>query len=235
MEQGSRLRYGPKKRNAAWIWGEGPIVVFVHGWNGSAVQLAPLAQRIAGRGFRCVAIDVTGHGGSQGNRTGWRHFIDDVAALTEALGTAVYAYVGHSAGGLTLMAARAIRGIRAEKYVCVCTPSHPFPPIRAVKGNLDPPPRTLGAYQDFIASQFDSTWQELTEGRAFLGANADLLLFYDQTDRFVDHTEGDRIKSWCSGAQLTKTSGYGHMKVLGAPELEQSIAGFLLGTGVNSD
>lgn len=227
------LPYGSDGQNVAWSWGHGPLVVFIHGWNGRAAQFAPLALRIAQRGYRCVAIDVTGHGSSHGKRTGWRHFIDDIAALTTSLGDDVYAYVGHSAGGLCLMAARAIKNLRASLYVCVSTPSYPFPPIRAIRQRLDPAPHLVTAYRDFIARQFDMTWSELKSGQAFAGAGADLLLFYDEADRFVEHSEGDRIQALCRGARLNKSSTHGHSKVLGSAELEQAVSSFLVSRGAH--
>jgi pimeloyl-ACP methyl ester carboxylesterase len=232
MSRAEMLRYGPRGRNVAWGWGwgwgDGPLVILIHGWNGSAAQLAPLATSLAARGFRCVAIDVTGHGASVGSRTGWRHFVDDIAALSAQLGGDVHAYVGHSAGGLAMMAARVTRGVRAGKYVCVCAPSHPFPPIRAIQQQLDPAQRVLTACQNDIARQLGADWRQLESGWAYAGAGSDLLLFYDEADRFVDHTEGDRIGAWCPGATLVKSAAHGHTKVLGAPELATAVATFLL-------
>jgi len=228
MSRAEMLRYGRGGRNVAWSWGDGPLVILVHGWNGSAAQLSPLAANLATRGFRCVAIDVTGHGASVGSRTGWRHFIDDIAALSAQLGGEVHAYVGHSAGGLAMMAARVTRGVRAGKYVCVCSPSHPFPPIRAIQQQLDPAQSVLTACQDDIARQLGAGWQQLESGWAYAGAGPDLLLFYDEADRFVDHTEGDRIGMWCPGSTLVKSTAHGHTKVLAAPELEREVVAFLL-------
>jgi hypothetical protein len=54
------------------------------------------------------------------------------------------------------------------------------------------------------------------------------MLVYDETDRFVDHQEGDRILSWCKGAALVKTVAYGHTRILAAQELEQVVGEFLL-------
>jgi pimeloyl-ACP methyl ester carboxylesterase len=231
IAQASPLRYGEGGRNAAWSWGEGPLVVLVHGWNGRAAQMAPLAASLASAGFRCVAIDVTGHGTSRGQRTSWRNFIADVSAataeLTSAHGQPVHAYVGHSAGGLALMAARRITGIAAKHYVCICAPSHPYPPVRAVQQRLAPPQPLLMAYRDAIAAQFDAEWSQLETGRAFFGAGADLLLVYDQTDRYVDHADGDLIQARCPGSRLVKTAGHGHTKVLAAPEVARHVVDFI--------
>jgi pimeloyl-ACP methyl ester carboxylesterase len=235
LAQASQLRYGENQRNVAWSWGEGPLVILVHGWNGRAAHLAPLAVSIAKLGFRCVAIEVTGHGSSPGNRTGWACFIEDIAALTRSLDQDVHAYVAHSAGGLTTMATRSLKGIRAKLYVCICAPSHPFPPINVIRKRLDLRSGVIDLYREFIARQFNTGWDTLESGCSYAGAGPDLLLFYDEADRFVDHTEGDRILKLCPGARLIKSNRYGHTKVLGSPELLQAVSGFLTNGEVSPD
>lgn len=227
LSQARKIHYGEGSQNVAWTWGTGPLIILVHGWNGRAAHLAPLAIQIAQAGFQTVAIEVTGHGSSPGNRTGWTHFIEDITALTRTLGQEVHAYVAHSAGGLTTMAARNLTGIHATRYVCICSPSYPFPPINVVRKRLDPKPGVIELYEKYIARQFNTSWDTLKSGVSYLGAGQDLLLFYDEGDRFVDHSEGDRILALCPGARLIKSQGYGHTKVLAAPELAKAVVTFL--------
>src|SRR5678815_3958744 len=216
MAQASRMSYG--ENNVAWAWGTGPLVIFVHGWSGRAAQMAPLALHVANLGFRSVAIDVTGHGDSPKRHTRWDYFFRDIAALSQSLHEEVYAYVGHSAGALCMMAARALKGIHARRYVCICAPSYPFPPINVIQKKLDPKKGVLESYKAYIAEQFETTWEQLQAGCSYADAGSDTLLFYDETDRFVDHSEGDRIRTLCPGARLIKTSAYSHQKILTAPE-----------------
>src|SRR5438128_14241 len=225
MAQASRMNYG--ENNVAWAWGDGPLVIFVHGWSGRAAQMAPLALHAANLGFRSVAIDVTGHGDSPKRHTRWDYFLRDIAALSQSLHEEVYAYVGHSAGALSMMAARALKGIHAQCYVCICAPSFPFPPIDVIRKNLNPKEAVLEHYKMYIAEQFETTWEELQAGCSDADAGSDTLLFYDETDRFVDHSEGDKIQALCPGARLIKTSAYSHQKILAAPELAQAVGEFL--------
>lgn len=227
LAQAVRLRYGKQDQNVAWSWGAGPLVILVHGWNGRAAQLAPLAANISKSGFRCVAIEVTGHGSSAGARTAWTCFIDDIAALTQSLGQQVHAYVAHSAGGLATMAARHLKGIHANRYICICAPSHPYPPINVIRKRLNPRQSVIDCYRQYIATQFNSDWDSLKSGTAYADAGQETLLFYDEGDRFVDHHDGDQIRNWCPGSRLIKTTGYGHSKVLASPELLQTVREFL--------
>lgn len=213
----------------AWSWGEaGPLVVLVHGWGGSAAQMAPLALSLSRLGFRCLAPDIRGHGESPLGHTRWRYFIEDVASLQQSIDEEVYAYVAHSAGALTTMAARRLSGIKASRYVCVCAPSHPFPPINVITNKLSPRARLIDRYREYLANEFESSWTRLTEGTSYLDLGPELLLIYDEADRFVPHDEGDKIHALCPGSRLVKTSRYGHTRILAAPELFREIGEFLM-------
>ncbi|HYD60260.1 MAG TPA: alpha/beta fold hydrolase [Noviherbaspirillum sp.] len=232
QERDAMAQAAPLQKNAgnvAWVWGkDGPLVILVHGWGGRAAQMAPLAAHLAGLGFRCVAFDMAGHGESSYPRTSWASFLRDIEAITRSLDTGVHAYVAHSAGALTTMAARKLKGIRGRHYVCICGPSHPFPPIDVVRKKLDPRESVVERYKQHIAGQFETTWANLESGSSFAGAGEDLLLVYDKRDRFVPHTEAERIKALCPDARVIKMDGYGHVRILTAPELADAVGTFLM-------
>jgi non-heme chloroperoxidase len=82
-------------------WGEGPAVVFSHGWplNSDAWdgQMLFLSQQ----GFRVVAHDRRGHGRSSQPSSGntMDRYADDLAAVINALDLRDVTLVGHSTGG----------------------------------------------------------------------------------------------------------------------------------------
>ena len=227
IENAKKIHYGKDNKNVAWSWGEGPTVILVHGWGGQASQMAPLASQIATLGFNAVAIDITGHGSSPGSNVHWEFFLNDIAELSNKFGNDVYAYVAHSAGALSTMAARKSKHVRASRYVCICAPSHPYPPIEVIKKKLNPPENIIARYKTFIADQFESSWDTLEPGRSYLDAGSNLLLFYDETDRFVNHSEGDKIKALNPEARLIKTKSYSHAQILQSRELLDATCAFL--------
>lgn len=81
---------------------EAPAVVFVHG-NVSSSLFWQQAMLDAPQGFRAVAVDLRGFGGSEAlpvdARRGLRDYSDDLAAVVEALGLGVPHLVGWSMGG----------------------------------------------------------------------------------------------------------------------------------------
>jgi pimeloyl-ACP methyl ester carboxylesterase len=224
----TKIRFGKKEKKAAWIWGTGPLVVFVHGWSGRSGQMAALAQHISERGFRTVVFDVTAHGESKGLCVTFRDFISDVAELSEALDGPVFAYVAHSAGGLGMMAARELKGIRAERYICLCAPRAPYVPIHDIRKILGPPEAVLDRFKKYYSSHFESTWEELDRGRAFTPSDhGSLFLVYDEDDDRVEHTDGERIQAIWPTSKLLKTRGLGHQKVLRDRQVMEQVTGFL--------
>ena len=201
--------------------------VLVHGWNGRAAQMAPLAQWIAAAGHVAVAMDAHGHGGSPGTRASWSGFIEDIAAFANSLDAPVHAFVGHSAGGLSLMAARRAGRVRAAHYVCVAAPSHPFPPVQALRERLGLGPGALALCRQALARQLGMSWEQLAACEAWQGAGPDLLLVYDESDRYIPHTEADRIGAACPGATVVKLQGYGHGRILAAAPLAREVLRFI--------
>ena len=78
--------------------GEGPRVVFVHGFTQTGRSWRVVAERIAALGHEVVLLDLPGHGGSSAVRADLRRTADLVAATT---GHATY--VGYSLGGRVLL------------------------------------------------------------------------------------------------------------------------------------
>jgi pimeloyl-ACP methyl ester carboxylesterase len=101
------------------VQGFGPPLVFIHGLTFDRTSWQPITDRLAGE-YRCIAIDLPGHGDSDGPP----RLLDDVAAavhrLLEELGIERPLMVGHSMGV-------AVAGIYAAAY-----------PVRGVV-NIDQP------------------------------------------------------------------------------------------------
>lgn len=228
LGSGRSFKWGPGRRHAAWSWGEGPTVLLVHGWGARAAQMAPLAQHLASLGFRAVAPDITGHGDSPGRHVSFRQFIDDVAGLAGELGMPLHALVGHSAGGMTMMAAREGRGVRAEHYVCLSAPRAPYPPIDSIRKRLRPRDSILRKCVAHFSGQFDQDADSLDEAILYrdLGQGR-LLLIYDEDDERVRRDDPEIIASAWPGAEIVRTTGLGHQKVLWDERVHEMVAAYL--------
>ena len=94
-EDGVRLHY----RAAGRRRGDGPALIFVHGWCCNLEHWAPVAQPMAAT-HRVVSLDLRGHGRSDAPARGYStaRFADDVAAVARAARVTSAVVVGHSMG-----------------------------------------------------------------------------------------------------------------------------------------
>ena len=230
LDRGEKFTYGDAGDKIAWTWGEGPLVIFIHGWAGCGGQLAPLADAAVKAGFQVVVFDLGAHGFSAGKRVGFNSIMADIVGISNGLSKPVYAYVGHSAGGLCAMAARRAGLISAEQFICINAPFYPYPGTRSFKKLLDAPERVMVQSRRFFAKQFDTPWDDLKAGHAYKTSEiqakqplSGLLLMYDEADKIVDHKNGDTIQRLWAGSLLVKSKGLGHNRIL-ADKTTQDIA-----------
>lgn len=81
-------------------WGRGQPVVFVHAWALDAQMWAPHMLDLHAQGFRAIAMDRRGHGGSErpGEGYGYDRLADDLFELLEHLDLRDAILVAHSMG-----------------------------------------------------------------------------------------------------------------------------------------
>jgi 3-oxoadipate enol-lactonase len=100
-----------------------PAVVFLHGWASSQRMWLDAPDRL-GRSYRCITIDLPGHGASGKPLWTWYtipHFADVVAAFLESLDLGRTSLVGLSMGG-TIALELASRGSPALESVIAVNP-----------------------------------------------------------------------------------------------------------------
>ena len=108
--------------------GQGSVtLIFLHYFGGSALEWQSVMNSLADQ-YRCIAIDLRGHGDSDAPETGYSvdNMADDVAGLINSLGIHDFALVGHSMSGKVALALAARQPAGLQNLLLV-SPSPPVP------------------------------------------------------------------------------------------------------------
>lgn len=231
-QEGTRVATG-KDWVAAWRWGNGPAVLFVHGWEDDHHVFDPMIARLIAAGVSVIAFDLPAHGCSSGRRMSLPAAAKAVADVAEALGP-VRAVVGHSFGG-----AAATLAVSSElKVECVVTIATPI----SIARMLDLVVERLGLSR----ARRMGIGRELERRVGVPLAAIDLealaprlvtpaLVVHSRDDRIVPFLAGVRLQRAWPGAKLLAVEGLGHRRILSDLAVMERLADFLAAPALAND
>jgi pimeloyl-ACP methyl ester carboxylesterase len=211
---------------AIYIWGRGPVVLFVHGWSGRGSQVAAFEEPLTAAGFQVVAVDAPGHGETPGDSTN----ILECAAVVQAVSTQfgpVYAALTHSFGGMVLAYAMN-QGMSVERVVAISAPALVDYLIEGFAQTLAIPETVIAAMRKRMEQQFpDSLWERLSTVHNVQNLDAPALIIHDENDISVPWQQGRIIADAWPGARFMKTSGLGHGRILRDKQVVEAAVEFI--------
>jgi pimeloyl-ACP methyl ester carboxylesterase len=234
-QPGERLLIeGPSGALAAYRWGQGPLVVLVHGWNGRATQLGAFVSPLVDAGFQVVAFDAPGHGASHGSRSSVVDFADAFDRVLDAVRPffrPIQGVIAHSMGGaaVTLALARAAghwqprEGRQSDglfglpRLVFIAPPIDLREMTAGFSGALGLGGATRAAMNGLVEKQLGSTLDEMNGLRLAASMRSPLLVLHDEADRAVPVENGRRLAAAWPSAELCVTRGLGHSRILRDP------------------
>jgi pimeloyl-ACP methyl ester carboxylesterase len=196
---------------AGYSWGEGPLVLLVHGWSGHAGQMTEFVAPLTSGGFRAVALDLPGHGASGGRLSSLVHFARAIRVAAEHLGP-VHGIVSHSFGGGGMIQAF-LSGLQANRAVLLAPPAqfHDYwGMFRSRMGMSHAVWRTLVERSEhWLGISFPEVHPEIGAPAMTVPA----LILHGTADRVCPVTEGRRLARLWPGARLREFDA-GHVSIL---------------------
>ena len=208
-----------------WSWGEGPVVLLVHGWEGRGSQLGAMVDPLVQKGFRVVTFDAPGHGDGPGHHASIPEIADALAAVRAHVGP-IHAVVAHSMGAVALMLAASRRPL-ATRHVSVAAPTHISNAFAAFADVFELEPNVREALAHAVEDRFALRLEELELEALAERVLAPTLVVHDRDDRDVPFASGERLASALPNARLLSTSGLGHRRVLRDKNVLESIVAFV--------
>ncbi len=211
---------------AATSWGEGPIVLLVHGWNSRGTHWGAYIDALTEAGFRAVAVDAPGHGGSSGDRCHALEYGLRLIEVAHQLGP-LAGIVAHSFGaGATAIALG--RGLRADRVVLLSGPASLVKVIerwgRSHQLGDDEIPTLLARMEQVVGEPI----KDLDVMDIVAGLHQPALIIHDRTDEEIPLEDGLAVAAAWPGSRLLITDRYGHRRILIAREVVRAVVGFLI-------
>ena len=208
-----------------WRWGEGPTVLLVHGWGGHAGRLTPFIEPLVGAGFSVVAFDAPGHGDAPGKYSALPEFVEAIRAVARRLGP-FESMIGHSLGaGACALALR--EAVHARRVVLLAPPAEAEKYTGRFARFFGIPPETHHAMKRRLEARYRIRWSDLVIAGG--GGPAHLLVFHDHRDRRVPLRDGEEIVRTWPNADLVRTRGLGHHRILRDPRVIARAVAFISG------
>lgn len=199
-------------RIPTYSWGEGPVVLLVHGWSGRGTQLGAYAQPLVEAGFKVVAFDAPAHGEAEGTQTALPVFATAIARVAESVGP-LEAVVAHSLGAAATSFALS-QGVSARRVVYLAPPEDPRNYLASLATELGFSDQVMDRSTELIAAQYGVAITSLRGRELGPRQTAELVVFHDRDDREVPASEGERVASTWPGAHFVPVSGLGHRRIV---------------------
>jgi pimeloyl-ACP methyl ester carboxylesterase len=210
---------------AAWRWGEGPVVLLMHGWGSRASRFRFFVPALLEKGFGAVALDGPAHGATPGTRASLPEFAAALAGVARAAGDVV-GFVGHSLGGAALLYAQD-RLLPAAPTVAIAAPAEPAAFFHRFARHLHLPRDVKDRIQRSLEARFRLAWSDLHIPELVARRTEPLLVIHDHDDHDVPLADGAALAAAARDGRLVETRGLGHRAVMRDPRVVEAAVRFL--------
>lgn len=211
-----------------WHWGQGPRVLFLHGWSGRGGQFAHWVDLLLEAGFAVTTLDAPGHGHSEGDESSMLRFIETLRQVEAELG-AFEAVIGHSLGGAAALIATA-QGLQTQRLITLGAPANIYDVMQRGFGQKMGLSNTLTQQAIVrLESRFGQSMQELHPEILIARIQQPVLVIHDLDDGEIPWADAEKLVNHALQAELLTTKGQGHTRILRNSEVILAARSFLLG------
>lgn len=209
-------------------WGEGPAILFVHGWMGRGTQAGYFLNKLISAGYSVISFDAPAHGKTPGKRTDIYEISDVIIELDKHFGP-FKAAITHSFGGMILAYAMT-KGVTISRVVNIC----PIADLGTLLENftriLCVPDAATRVMLNKLTTTFGADLAEkISTTRNVKNLSASALVIHDKNDEDIPWQSGRAIADAWKDSEFILTRGLGHRRILRDPETVQLAVDFILG------
>lgn len=200
-------------------------ILLVHGWSGRGTQLAKIAQALKAEGYMLISFDAPAHGKAKGKMSMLPFFIKAVHFLDEKYGP-FDAIVGHSLGGMSALKAIS-NGLKTKKLVIIGTANNITEITQHFAENMKMNHEVAAKMKKYLDERFNEDMDTLSGARSAENVKIPTLVIHDEKDVDVKVNSAYEIHEALEDSELMITSGQGHRRILGNPEVINKTTTFI--------
>lgn len=212
----------------AWTGGDGPLVMFQHGWEADSADLSTVGRAVMEAGFSVALIDGPAHGASTGTRAHMIRFADGLAAARNHFGEP-FALVAHSMGFPAAVIAMTRFALSPQKVVSLGAPDALPRNVRFQAQAMGLSDRAVELMLDAVSYRFGEDSRQLSVTTDAPAMTIPALFCHGANDAIAPPEASERMADAWPGAELEVFEGLGHRGVLRDGRVVARVVGFLGG------
>jgi len=216
------------KKIQGYTWGEhARYILIVHGWAGRATQFRRFVKPLNAAGYAVVGFDGPAHGLSTGRKTTILEFEECLKKIYDLKGEPE-GILAHSFGGGAVLFS-AVNGLPLKRLINIATPTIGDDIIDTYLAALRGSQKTKEFFKGYMMKTYGKPFDEFTSSSFVkrLPQPVDLLLVHDEDDREVPLSHAEHLKEIYPQAQLHRTNGLGHTRILRDNDVIKACVTFL--------
>ncbi len=219
------------KRIKAFVWGEGPAVLLVHGWNGRGIQFFRFIEPLLKGGYSAIAIDGPAHGESDGRHTSYFEFSDTVRIFMKSEhGPKIQGIIAHSLGASAAINCQS-KDHHPVKLVLLAPALRIGDMLQQTLLRYGIPRHVCKAMIQEYEKQYGYSLVEDDPILLLENIESDILIIHDKGDRAFPYKDVKEATAANRRIELITTEGLGHLRLLTADIVVHAAIDFLTPTG----
>lgn len=205
-----------------YSWGQGPVILGVHGWGGAGIQFGAWIEPLVNAGYRVVLFDAPAHGRAQGESTDLFEMAEVVTRVAADVGR-VHGVLAHSIGCIAV--ARAIADGLQTDYLAMLAPPASLSAVMTNLGRqLGLSPEVLSVHLQLMEERFGpSLWDQLDMANLSASLTQRGLIVIDDDDTAIAPEESLWVAENWNTSDVLRTRGLGHNRLLWSPMVMETV------------
>ncbi len=222
---------------AGYKWGQGPAIVFVHGWAGRGIQFHSHFNPLIDAGYSIITFDLPGHGNSAGRDSNYFKFSNAVFDLMlQHKNMEVFAIVAHSFGASAVINFlwRKLNSKELEaktnkkiKLVFIAPALSIIDTLNRAFITYRLPLRIVNSLLRDIEKKSGHIFKKEDPKDLIQSIHSDLLIIHDTRDKVVSYEESWKASLRQTNIRLISTQGLGHIRILRDKEIANEIHAYI--------